>query len=311
MQMRVLDVDGSVTSQPGLLRLHRPEVIDMRGWGPGLRLACPWRRFHRFERALDRRLGPDVEPPTLTFYGSGDFHHLSLALLRRQRGPINLLVLDKHPDWMRGVPLLHCGTWLYHAARLPQVQRVFHVGGETDFDNAYRWLAPTPLLRSGKIVVIPAVRSFNTGFWRRLEHSPLRREPAGRVSIARLEALLWPHRDALRSCPLYVSLDKDVMTEADATVNWDSGHLRLNEVRDIMQAFARAAGQRLAGMDIVGDWSPVRTHGWLANLLDRTEHPALAIDAHEAMRRNQGVNLTLASLWSHAESAPLQVARAA
>ena len=94
------------------------------------------------------------DEPTLTFYGSGDFHHVSLALVRRRRAPFNLLVLDNHPDWMRGVPFLHCGTWLYHAARLPQVRRIFHVGGDVDFDNVYRWLAPWPLLHAGKIVTL-------------------------------------------------------------------------------------------------------------------------------------------------------------
>src|SRR5207245_2357963 len=108
--------------------------------------------------------------PSLTFVGSGDFHHVSLALVRRQPGPINLLVLDNHPDWMRGVPVLHCGTWLSHAVRLPQVRTVFHVGGEVDFDNAYSWLAPWPELRSGKIVVLPAVRRFRGARWGRVRH---------------------------------------------------------------------------------------------------------------------------------------------
>ena len=56
--------------------------------------------------------------------------------------PFNLLVLDKHPDWMRGIPFLHCGTWLHHALQLPTLNRVIHCGGDLDFDNAYRWLAP-------------------------------------------------------------------------------------------------------------------------------------------------------------------------
>jgi len=84
----------------------------LRSWGPRLRLACSRRRFARFERSLARELGSarDLEPG-LTLYGSGDFHHVSLALLRRLEGPFNLLMLDKHPDWMRGLPFAHCGEW--------------------------------------------------------------------------------------------------------------------------------------------------------------------------------------------------------
>src|SRR5581483_4494910 len=93
----------------------------------------------------------------------GDFHHVSLALVRRIMTPFNLLVLDKHPDWMRGIPFLHCGTWLRHALRLPGLQRVFHCGGETDFDNGYRWLAPWPEIRAGRVVAFPARRRFRWG----------------------------------------------------------------------------------------------------------------------------------------------------
>src|SRR5207253_9812558 len=111
------------------------------------------------EDALAHERGTATDAaPSLAFLGSGDFHHLPLALLRRINQPINLLVFDNHPDWMRGVPFLHCGTWLNHAAALPQVQYIFHVGGNVDFDNRFRWLAPWRCLRAGKIHVFPAVR---------------------------------------------------------------------------------------------------------------------------------------------------------
>src|SRR5262249_9849025 len=147
----------------------------------------------------------------VTLYGSGDFHHVSLALLRRLRQPVNLLVLDNHPDWMRGVPFLHCGTWLYHAARLPQVVRIFHVGGDVDFDNYYRPMAPWQMLQSGKITVIPARRRFSRGGWASIPHEPLRRETAPVASEQWLEGLIEPFRVDLAARPLYVSVDKDVL----------------------------------------------------------------------------------------------------
>src|SRR5205085_5166162 len=142
--------------------------------GPRIRLGCSFGRFRLFERALAATLADEEDVgPALTFYGSGDFHHVSLALLRRLPGPCNLLVLDNHPDWMRGVPFLHCGTWLYHAARLPHVERVFHVGGNVDFDNYYQCMAPWPLLISGKISVYPGVRRFHRGRWKNIPTEPI------------------------------------------------------------------------------------------------------------------------------------------
>src|SRR5205823_5520334 len=133
--VRILDLDGGVARQRRLAALAS-RTLPLGEWGPRLRLACGWRSFRRFEEALARAAGaPGDDRPGITFVGSGDFHHVSLALVRRLRRPCNLLVIDNHPDWMRGLPFLHCGTWLYHAARLPHVCRVFHVGGEVDFDN--------------------------------------------------------------------------------------------------------------------------------------------------------------------------------
>lgn len=294
MNVRILDLDESLLQQPGLTALCRPTVHSLAQWGPRIRLACNYSRFRRFEEHLADWLGSQTDAhPALTFFGSGDFHHVSLALLRRLRTPINLLVIDNHPDWMRGVPFLHCGTWLWHAAHLPWVRRVFHVGGEVDFDNAYRWLAPWPLLRRGQITILPAIRRFKRGAWAEVANTPLRRRRKEPMHSERLEKLLQPFRTELARRPLYISLDKDVMVAADAVVNWDSGLLRLEEVDAILEAFWHAAEGKLAGMDIVGDWSPVRVQGWFRQMFHQTMHPPLAIDAGTAARRNEETNLRL------------------
>src|SRR5713226_6370164 len=155
MDVRILDLDGSVCQQAGLMARPAPEVLPAQDWGPRIRMACSFARFRRFEQALARLArSPSDAGPQVTFCGSGDFHHVSLALVRRLPTPVNLVVIDNHPDWMRGVPFMHCGTWLYHAARLPHVARVYHVGGDVDFDNYYQGIAPWKLLRSQKITVL-------------------------------------------------------------------------------------------------------------------------------------------------------------
>ncbi len=288
MDLRILDLDGGLTVQPSLRR-QRPAVVPCQGWGPRIRLGCSFGRFRRFERSLALRLGTEDAPP-LTFIGSGDFHHVSLALVRRVRGPFNLLVIDNHPDWMRRIPFLHCGTWLWHASRLPNLRRIFHAGGDVDFDNRFRHLAPRAALKSGRVVVLPAVRRYRRGVWRVVPHTPLRENPDEPLTAGRLDELLRPHFADLAGCPLYVSLDKDVMTAADAVVNWDSGHLGLAEVRTLLHGFIHAAGARLAGMDVTGDWSTVTVRGWLRRFFHMTEHPALEVAPHEALTLNDRAN---------------------
>jgi hypothetical protein len=296
MDVRVLDLDGGVAAQQALLE-PGTQVVDLRAWGPRLRLACRFGRFRRFREALADALGGPVDARSqVTFYGSGDFHHVSLALLHRLDRPFNLLVLDNHPDWVAGVPFLHCGTWLRHALALPHLGHVFHAGGDVDFDNHFRWFAPWRQLRDGRVTVLPSVRNFERGGWGTVDHEPLRPEPEAIVSPTRVEYLLRPWREELARRPLYVSIDKDVMVPADAAVNWDSGRLGLAEVGHVLEGFCRAAGGRLAGLDVVGDWSPVAVAGWFRRLLHLVEHPPLTVQAEESRARNQRTNLALLGL---------------
>jgi hypothetical protein len=298
MDIRVLDLDGSIRQQPLFLQRFQPLVHDLRRWGPRLRLGCTFRAFRRWEAALARAVASPMDTaPALTFVGSGDFHHVSLSLVRRIGQPFNLLIFDNHPDWMRGIPFLHCGTWVVHAARLPQIRHIFHVGGNVDFDNTFRWLAPWKLLRSGKVHVLPSVRGFEGGGWAKVPHQPLRPEPHTPMDEGRLRRLLQPFEEELARWPLYVSLDKDVMSSQEATVNWDSGHLTLAEVETALTLFTEAAHDKLAGMDVVGDWSPVDLSGIGRRVLHWTEHPSLEVSPLRASHRNQLANVTLAQRW--------------
>jgi len=285
--IQVLDLDGALNGQSFLPTTARR--LPLGHWGPQLRMACSFARFAKFSSELADLL-PDTQP-AISFIGSGDFHHVTLALLARQPRLFNLLVIDNHPDWMRGLPFLHCGTWLYHAARLPNVRRIFHVGGDVDFDNRFRWMAPWLLVRSGKIVVLPAVRRLHRGHWLGIPNHAVRRN--GSFSLARLLSILHPYRSEIAELPLYISVDKDALVSSEAIVNWDSGHLHLDEMTTVLETFLDAARGRLAGFDTVGDWSPVVVRGWLRRLLHWTEHPRLSVDSDEAARRNEFVNRRL------------------
>ena len=76
-------------------------------------------------------------------------------------------------------------------------------------------------------------------------------------------------------------------------MNWDSGLLRLPEAVTILDSFLSAAEGRLAGADLLGDWSPVQLGRWLNRLCDRLDHPSPVHDADEAARRNGKANEAL------------------
>lgn len=294
MFLRLFDLDGSIARQKKLLSCYRPVRHDLQAWGRRLRRSCGWGTFSDFELALsDCCQGEEGAGPMVTLLGSGDFHHLSLALLRRLRRPCNLLVLDRYPSWERGLPFLHQGNWLYHAARLPQVQQVFHVGGDQNGDGLRRWLAPWPLLTSGKIAFYPARQRFHKGRWKRLPHLPLRVTPNQPATPPRLRSLLAPFLNQLPQWPLYVSLDKNVLGEvAD---NLDGGPLTWEEIDTILTTFRELSDDRLAGMDIVGDWSRGPRPG-LGGIWRHLWQQSSLAQEREANRLDQAANQRLLDL---------------
>src|SRR5436305_12196622 len=110
-QALVLDFDGSVAPLDGA------EVVPLRAREEEIRFACSLSSL--------RRLGDEVEiDAPLVFTGSGDFHHVTFALLERLRRPVHVVVFDNHPDNMRYPFGIHCGPWVAQAARLPPVARI-------------------------------------------------------------------------------------------------------------------------------------------------------------------------------------------
>jgi hypothetical protein len=127
----------------------------------------------------------------------------------------------------------------------------------------------------------------------------------------RIAELVGGVRADLAARPLYISVDKDVLCAEDAAVNWDSGCLRTAEALEVVRAFAGAARGRLAGMDVVGDWSPVQVQGLFRRTLHWAEHPRLRPDPAEAAARNERLNLAflqVAAGWFAADTRPTLMA---
>ncbi len=144
-------------------------------------------------------------------------------------------------------------------------------------------------IRAGRIVVFPARRRFVRGAWADMTVHPLLVD--GDALEESLRAALRPYIEELRQYPLYVSIDKDVLTADDAAVNWDSGLLRLPESLTVLTMFLAAAEGRLIGADVLGDWSPVQLGTRLNRLCERLDHPSpVVVDAREAAARNQRAN---------------------
>lgn len=279
MKPVVLDLDGSVGALP------EATVLPLRAWQERIRFGCGLRIWRAFARELDKTLPPEHGT---AFLGSGDFHHLTHALIARQ-GPqrrFQVVVLDNHPDNMRFAFGIHCGSWVRRVAALPWVSHV-HVLGitSTDVGAAHAWENYfTPLLR-GKLTnwcVGVDVR------W--AGHVGLAKRFLGFDSVA---ALLDRFAEMQRKDPqpTYLTIDKDVLSADAARTNWDQGRMSEAEMLRTIALFR----QRLVGSDITGDVSTYRYatawKRWLSAMDDQPDVSGAQLA--EWQRQQHALNLRL------------------
>jgi len=242
----VLDFDHSVGPLPGRL------VLPLEHWQEALRFGCSLATMRRFRSVLDELL------PTrhgTVFMGSGDFHHLSWPLIARQRPavPMQVVVLDNHPDNMRFPFGVHCGSWVRKVALLPEVGHV-HVLGITSHDigAGHAWENYLTPLRRGKLTYWSM--DVDTGWARRWGLAHAFRHFA--TPEALVDAFVETQRGL--AAPSYLSIDKDVFAPEVAHTNWDQGRLLAAHALALIGSLRHD----LLGSDINGEVSHYRYASW-------------------------------------------------
>ncbi|MGB9887782.1 MAG: hypothetical protein ACPLPT_02675 [Moorellales bacterium] len=175
-------------------------------------------------------------PTGIVFLGSGGLHHLSYHLILRQANrPLTVLVFDRHGDYLPAPP---------------------------GYISCGSWLLE--LLKQPRVIEIWLVGSEST----------LR--PPERLRLMSSRQLDSALRDrGLKRRRVYVSIDKDVLREADT--DWGSGRLRLEWLLRWLGRLQDCC--RLVGVDVCGETVP------------RGPWPS---DAElQAIRRSEEINLAL------------------
>lgn len=234
----IWDFDQSVK------RLSSDEIrLDFGSWQEQLRFGCSRAVLARFEQSLE--LPPN---PGCLFLGSGDFHHLSLLPLKKlaaSEGPLDVVVCDNHPDNMRYPFGIHCGSWVRWAVALPGLRHIHVIGiSSADVSWLHAWENNWLPLISGKLTYWCHGRKAGwLKFLGRAESCRSFESPDDLICAFR--------REAAGMDKAYLSIDKDVLSPATVTTNWDQGQWEKRHLAGVIESL----GGRLAGVDVTGEAS--------------------------------------------------------
>ena len=298
MRLRLLDLDGSLPSQaPFAERLAdgSAEHVDLKGMSASLRIVARRRAMEAF---CERLIGEEYAAgaPEVTFYGSGDFHHLAAGLLRLANEPVTVIHFDNHPDWVSFPPTFNCGAWVNRALQLPHVRKVVTLGPCSD-DLAWPELKSANLaaVREGLLEIRPwqhppsrVLRDYDRG--------PAHRSQGGYIEWANLADDDWRVAldDVIAGVPtraVWLTIDKDVLVEEEAATNWDQGGMSVDHLIEAIRLLALR--KRLFGVDVCGDYSTPRFGDPFRAALAHFDHPSKPEPTPEVLRRNAATNARL------------------
>ncbi|TWT05637.1 arginase [Reyranella sp. CPCC 100927] len=300
MRVQAIDLDGSLAVQPAVVDAARRDG----GWiaagdlGPRLRLWTDESAMLGFEHRVRDALCDGGRGSAVTFIGSGDFHHLTVPLMATAARPFTVVHFDNHPDWVRFAPRWHCGSWVNRALELPHVVRIVTIGPcSDDLDWPQFKGANLAALRRGRLELYP---------WR---HAPSRiigtfdDGPGHRVAGGRIawrcvgedwSAFVAELCTRIPTESIWITIDKDVLCQQDATTNWDQGAMPLSALMLAIEALVDR--RRVLGVDVCGEYAPIRHRNLRKRFESWTDQPRDAGSREIAV--NARTNAALLALLS-------------
>ena len=299
-RIRILNLDNSVTAQRALAAGYETEIIDLTDLGPKVRF---WMGGGIREELL-RRI-PERGGGRVTFLGSGDFHHVSELLLSRFEEPVSLVDFDFHQDWDSTSSLLHCGSWVSRAMERQNIRKCVILGASSkDFSFFSLQAGDLALLKDDRLEIYPYSSKPGAVFFKSVpdnisivkkEYPFLTRIFWNELKGKNIKEFFLGVIDRLPTDKVYITIDKDCLADEAALTNWDQGEMPLDCLLEILKMIK--CNREIVGMDITGDYSPVRTDGMLKNAILRLNHPhnikAAGLSAPSIAAANELTNLKI------------------
>jgi arginase family enzyme len=261
-----LNIDGSIAEQNKIW--PRMQALgNVRAYEQDLRLWAGKRGLQALREEIGALRAKHPER-WLTFFGSGDLHHVTLLLLESlapELRPLTIVLIDNHPDWFLDGQLYDCGNWLAGFRKYPWISEVIMLGQNSpDLKWYFYYTAPFQDLCAGRIRLHP--------YARRAVRVPMR-WAKGRSPYMASEVHWWGTEltyrtlsegglqhtvdqvvSSLKGKNVYLSIDKDCLSPDVIKTDWDQGALKLEWLKETARKFC--GGCNLVGADITGEQAP-------------------------------------------------------
>ncbi|HIZ08597.1 MAG TPA: arginase family protein [Candidatus Eubacterium avistercoris] len=172
--------------------------------------------------AIRRKIGP-LPPEGIHFIDGGNYHYVSELWLEKIKRDFALAVFDHHSDMQKPLfgDILSCGSWILNTLEHnPYVRRVLLIGLSEEQEQTI------PDRYKDRIRCISADDLKEKDTWSR---------------ISGLHTRL----------PVYISVDKDVLSEHVVDTTWDQGDMTLAQLKALMHLLIRT--EHVIGIDICGE----------------------------------------------------------
>ncbi len=223
----------------------------------------------------------DSSKNSVTFLGSGDFHHISSILVNQFSQPLSVIIFDFHPDWDTLPPHLGCGSWLNQILKNKNIEKCILIGVSSD-DISSWWVESGNLdsLKSNRVEIYTYAHKPSKVFFKRIPEN---------ISFGFSKRLLFKEiywtelkgrnlKDFFLSLlgriptkEVYVSIDKDCLKKDSALTNWEEGYLSLDELLLMLKLIRENLD--IAGLDITGDYSKICIKSKFKRICSYFDHP--------------------------------------
>lgn len=164
-----------------------------------------------------------VSAQGLHFIDSGNYHYVSRFFTDKIKEKFVLVVFDHHPDMQPPLfeQILTCGDWVKSVIDTNKnLEKVVLVG------TSDKLIANIPEEYASRLVCFPESQLHDRQAWLTFYDIHIKQ-------------------------PIYVSVDKDVLSPTDDPTNWDQGVTTLPELKRLLVTLLRH--NRLIGVDVCGE----------------------------------------------------------